>query len=273
MRNLPSTSNSNPSNVNTNSAQCTDTKITSNDKLCADNSSDNDDYKANTSGLTSVVPVPSTSTGITSNGQLFRLAQSNVDSDDDPSPENSPRAIPVPINGTHHSANVNNYSSGIDDERPNSYNNLRRRKKHISLNRNENNYGNYSSHSNSRLSSSCSDDACSNDSLVPFFDNKKRKISENADNTDIVVDENVLPTTATSNQSWINFTPDSGINSAVGSSSTSSSAPPSTSRHDGNNNANGNRNNGDSSMKLFQQKIARVRRNYRNNFGDYSDSD
>lgn len=274
-RNLPSTSNSNPSkktNSSTNLQKCTvapDTKLTNEHN--ADNSSDDDDVP---DFNTNTVPVPSTSTGITSNGQLFRLTQSNVDSDDDPSPENSPRAIPVPLNGSHHSLNVNNYSSGIDDERPNRYNCPRRRKTntHISLNRNQNNYGHYSSHSNSRLSSSCSedDDASSNDSLLPFFDNKKRKMSENANA--VVVDENVTTGTATANsQSWINFTPDSGI-SAVGSSSTSS-APPSTSRHDGNNNANGIRNNGDSSMKLFQQKMARVRRNYRNNFGDDSDSD
>lgn len=275
-RNLPSTSNSNPNNINNSSTnvQSIEKKATSN----ADNSSDDDGLNTNDFNANTAVPVPSTSTGITSNGQLFRVAQSNADSDDDPSPENSPRAIPIPINGTHHSLNVNNYSSGIDDERPNNnrYNSLRRRKANISLNRNQNNFGHYSSHSNSRLSSSCSedDDASSNDSLLPFFDNKKRKLSENGNVDDpcVVVDEAVSTKTTTPSQSWINFTPDSGI-SAVGSSSTSSSAPPSTSRHDGNNNGNGIRNNGDSSMKLFQQKIARVRRNYRNNFGDDSDSD
>lgn len=268
LRNLPSTSHSNPTYTNNNSSanlQSTDTKFTT----YADNSSDNDDLHTNT------VPVPSTSTGITSNGQLFR-AQSTADSDDDPSPENSPRAISIPINGTHHSLNVNNYSSGIDDERPNHYNSSRRRKTNVLLNRNQNNYGHYSSHSNSRLSSSCSedDDASSNDSLLPFFDNKKRKLSGNGKDEEqcVVVDENVSTKATTPSQSWINFTPDSGI-SAVGSSSTSSSATPSSSRHDGNNNANGVRNNGDSSIKLFQQKVARVRRNYRNNFGHDSDSD
>lgn len=259
-----------------NDVHCTESQLAWED-LCASNSSDDDELSANDCTNTAV-PVPSTSTGITSNGHLFRVAQSNADSDDDPTPENSPRAIPIPMNGTHHSLNVNNYS-GIDDERPNNnrYNNLRRRKANISLNRNQNNYGHYSSHSNSRLSSSCSedDDASSYDSLLPFFDNKKRKLSEtgNVDDQRVVVDDNLSTKAATSSQSWINFTPDSGI-SAVGSSSTSSSAPPSTSRHDGNNNANGIRNNGEnSSMKLFQQKVARVRRNYRNNFGDDSDSD
>jgi len=234
-------------------------------KLTSSDDDGNDFTNAN-----NAVPVPSASTGITSNGQLFRLAQSHADSDDDPSPENSPRAIPVPINGSHHSLSVNNYSSGIDDERPNRYNSARRRKTNISLNRNQNNFGHYSSHSNSRLSSSCSedDDASSNDSLLPFFDNKKRKLSQNGSTEVVVVDNEVATTTS---QSWMNFTPDSGI-SVVGGSSTSS-APPSTSRHDGNNNASGLRNNGDSSMKLFQQKVARVRRNYRNNFGDDSDSD
>lgn len=270
LRNLPSTSSSHPVNINSSSAtvQSRDTKFTSNERY-ADNSSDDGGIDFNTN----TVPVPSTSTGITSNGQLFRLAQSNADSDDDPSPENSPRAIPVPINGSHHSFNANNYSSGIDDERPNRYNN--RRKTNISLNRIQNNYGHYSSHSNSRLSSSCSDDddASSNDSLLPFFDNKKRKLSENG-NADVVVDEqHALATSSTTpHPSWMNFTPDSGI-SAVGSSSASSSAPPSTSQHDGNNNGTGMRSNSDSSVKLFQQKIARVRRNYRNNFGDDSDSD
>lgn len=56
-----------------------------------DISSDDDGvtYDFNTNAA---VPVPSTSTGITSNGQHFRVAQANVDSDDDASPENSPRA-------------------------------------------------------------------------------------------------------------------------------------------------------------------------------------
>lgn len=264
---FPSTSHSVTTNFNNSSyVQCTDNKLSS---------SDDDDIDFNTTN--NAVPVPSTSTGITSNGHLFRLAQSHADSDDDPSPENSPRAIPVPINGSHHS--LNNYSSGIDDERPNRYHSSRRRKTNISLNRNQNNFGHYSSHSNSRLSSSCSedDDASSNDSLLPFFDNKKRKMSTNGNvEVDVVADENELSTTT--NQSWMNFTPDSGISVVGGGGSSSSrctsSAPPSTSRHDGNNNANGLRNNGgDSSMKLFQQKVARVRRNYRNNFGDDSDSD
>lgn len=254
---IPSTSShSGSTNFNNSSSanvQCTDTKLTS---------SDDDTIEFN--NTSNAVPVPSTSTGITSNGQLFRLAQSHADSDDDPSPENSPRAIPVPINGSHHS--LNNYSSGIDDERPNR---SRRRKTNISLNRNQNNFGHYSSHSNSRLSSSCSedDDASSNDSLLPFFDNKKRKMGQNG-NVEVttVAAQNENERTTTTNQSWMNFTPDSGI-SVVGGSSTS------TSRHDGNNNANSLRNNGDSSMKLFQQKVARVRRNYRNNFGDDSDSD
>ncbi|XP_037046872.1 DDB1- and CUL4-associated factor 5 [Bradysia coprophila] len=264
LRNIPSTSHSVSTNFNNTSSanvQCTDTKLTS---------SDDDGIDFNITN--NAVPVPSTSTGITSNGHLFRLAQSHADSDDDPSPENSPRAIPVPINGSHHSLSVNNYSSGIDDERPNRYSSSRRRKTNISMNRNQNNFGHYSSHSNSRLSSSCSedDDASSNDSLLPFFDNKKRKMAQNGNaEVEVVADENEL--TTSTHQSWLNFTPDSGI-SVVGGSSTSS-APPSTSRHDGNNNANGLRNNGDSSMKLFQQKVARVRRNYRNNFGDDSDSD
>lgn len=257
--NLPSTSSATATNTTSAKVQCTDTKLTSSDD-------DGIDFNTNTA-----VPVPSTSTGITSNG-LFRLAQSHADSDDDPSPENSPRAIPIPINGSHHSLSVNNYSSGIDDERPNRYNSSRRRKINISVNRNQNNYGHYSSHSNSRLSSSCSDDdddASSNESsMLPFFDSKKRKLNENGnDGADIVVaDENGLTeaTTTTNQSSWLNFTPDSG----VGCSSSTS-----TGRHDGNNNANGLRNNGDTSMKLFQQKVARVRRNYRNNFGDDSDSD
>lgn len=276
---LPSTSNANANHSSATNVQCTDTKLTSSDDDAIG------DFNAN-----NAVPVPSTSTGITntSNGQLFRrLAhQSHVDSDDDPSPENSPRssAIPIPNNGSHHSLNVNNYSSGIDDERPNRYNNSRRRKTNISLNRQQlNNYGHYSSHSNSRLSSSCSDDdddASSNDSLLPFS-NKKTKLSENGNNNGgnadaVIATENGKATTAatstttgtttTNRSSWL--TPDSGISSsAVGSSSTSSG------RHDGNNN--GFRTNGgdSSSMKLFQQKVARVRRNYRSNFGDDSDSD
>jgi DDB1- and CUL4-associated factor 5 len=90
----------------------------------------------------------------------------------------------------------------------------------------------------------------------------------------------------------LNYTPDSGILTAscssgsamAGGSSSSSYKPinfntptPENGNCNGNaggsNNSNNNNSHKSYTSKLFQQKIAKVRKNYRNHFGDDSDSD
>lgn len=238
-------------------------------------------------------------------GLLFRIAPTAVDSEDDPTPPNSGtesepvalvRVIPMPINGTHN-FEATSYSSGIDDEHPNEdrnhhYHHQVRRKRNVSSMPAGTGYAHYSSHSNSRLSSSCSqdEDASSQDSLTPFYQNNgKMRRSNERDDLDktpaphnTVADAKTPGTSASSaHRQMLDFTPDSGIAmSAHGSSSSNglqhtSSGSGSNHHTSNNNNVNqdGNNNTNGESVKLFQQKVARIRRNYRYNFGDDSDSD
>lgn len=246
-------------------------------------------------------------------GLLFRIAPTAVDSEDDPTPPNSGtesepvalvRVIPMPINGTHN-FEATSYSSGIDDEHPNEdrhhhhYHHQVRRKRNVSsMPANGTGYAHYSSHSNSRLSSSCSqdEDASSQDSLTPFYQNNNGKMRRSNDR-DLektpaphknVADTKTPGTSASSSSTssrrqMLDFTPDSGIAmSAHGSSSSNglqhTSSGSGSNHHTSNNNNNnvnqdGNNNTNGESVKLFQQKVARIRRNYRYNFGDDSDSD
>lgn len=224
----------------------------------------------------------------------------------------------MPMNGSHNFNNAS-YSSGIDDEHPseerNHYHHQTRRKRHVSsMPVTSGGYGHYSSHSNSRLSSSSQDeDVSSNDSLPAYYPHsngcKKMKISENRQSADMdnnqgetselcsgpsnsncrhilstPGEEKKMPSTScelVSRRNDLDFTPDSGIAPTVCGSSASSMQNQSGSssnylhnhqhhsyQQDGNNNTNG-----ETAAKLFQQKVARIRRNYRNNFGDDSDSD
>lgn len=239
-------------------------------------------------------------------GLLFRIAPTAVDSEDDPTPPNSGtesepvalvRVIPMPLNGTHN-FEAASYSSGIDDEHPNEdhhYHHQVRRKRNISsMPANGTGYAHYSSHSNSRLSSSCSqdEDASSQDGLTPFYQNNgkmRRSNDRDLDKTPAprnnVADARTPGTSVSSSASsvrqMLDFTPDSGIAmSAHGSTSSNglqhtSSGSGSNHHTSNNNNVNqdGNNNTNGESVKLFQQKVARIRRNYRYNFGDDSDSD
>lgn len=210
-------------------------------------------------------PIPSTSTGITSNGSLFRVAQM-PDSDDDPTPQNSPPSsirdtVPIKVNGSSHSFNSPTvYSSGVDDEQPNDTRHSRRVTSY--------HYSNLSSHSSSRLSNSSSDDddGSSDDSSKPFRGNQTQSSSN------LFTRLELTPIASHSQDvKHCEYTPDSGISMAPSGSS---------SKPDGVSNS-GTRNYGgcssrmltnlksdtepiNNSMKLFQQSVTRIRRNFRN---------
>lgn len=126
-------------------------------------------------------------------GSLFRVIQT-PDSDDDPTPGNSPVAqnvahpstVPTKMNGTNAPA----YSSGVDvdDDQPNEVRHSRRKRNH-SLTTSNYHYTNYSSHSSSRLSNSSSsddDDTSSNDSSIPFFTNHLNKRPKRNGNNELI---------------------------------------------------------------------------------------
>lgn len=244
-------------------------------------------------------------------GTLFRIAQT-PDSDDDPTPQNSPplsqstmrlnHPTPVKVNGIHKFNNA--YSSGVDDEQPNETRHSRRKRNHSLTNNYHYNNNNFSSHSSSRLSDSSSsddDDASSNDSSMPFFCNnlsKKQKfangeqreqqqqqIEQNNQTASTLTRLERTPIASRSRDTkGCEFTPDSGFVTTPGSST--SCTLPAKQHSDGNNNSNTNNNgnnsnrssgskangnhkiNGDdsiaTSMKLFQQNVSRIRRNFRN---------
>lgn len=166
--------------------------------MANDPETSNTNHASHNNNESSTAPIPSTSTGITGNskfywwivcinamtnkwyfffillGALFRIVQA-PDSDDEPSPENSPalhnvnHSVPIKLNGTNSTNLAQAYSSGVDDDQPNEIRHSRRKRNH-SLTTNNYHFTNYSSHSSSRLSnSSSSDDTSSNDS--------RRKIS------------------------------------------------------------------------------------------------
>ncbi|XP_059622090.1 DDB1- and CUL4-associated factor 5 [Phlebotomus argentipes] len=190
---------------------------------------------ANSNGMSTcdnAADVPSTSTGITSNGKglLFRLAQQSMDSDDDDDYDHPPRMPNGVVNGR----------CGAPEKtaRPPCPNT-----------------DIYSSHSNSRLSnSSCHNEtSTSNDSFLDHSASTGKEKNGNASQQ--------TPKDVTS-------TPDSGIASTVAGGSSAQT-----------DNANTVNNNVETeegiavSYKIFQQKVARVRRNYRHHFGDESNSD
>lgn len=225
--------------------------------------------------------MPSTSTGITSSNSeniLFRIAQRQIDSDDDQSSHNSPPTLRinypanvVPVNGKR---KINgNQSSNEDDNRDEILN------KKIRIKRNRASYNTndiYSSHSNSRLSnSSYQEDGSSNDSMNNYFNNKMSNgtttttittttTATNGNGNDNENDESNIYKTPNKNPEIISYTPDSGILTAPGSS---------TSTADNNNKNTSTVEKNGTSVKLFKDGVTRVRRNYRNNFGDDSDSD
>lgn len=217
--------------------------------------------------------MPSTSTGITSSNSeniLFRIAQRQIDSDDDQSSHNSPTPT-LRINYQTNVAPVNgkrkiNQSSNEDDNRDEILN------KKIRIKRNRASYNNndiYSSHSNSRLSnSSYQEDGSSNDSMNNYFNNKTKKTTTTTENTTESTtnvngnDEINIYKTPNKNNEILSYTPDSGIVTAPGSS-TSQVDIKNTSTQEKNGN----------SVKLFKDGVTRVRRNYRNFGGDDSDSD
>lgn len=196
------------------------------------------------------------------------------DSDDDPTPQNSPpsshrNSASIKLNGHNSTTTANVYSSGVDDEQPNESRHSRRLSAY--------HYGNFSSHSSSRLSNSSTsddDDASSDDSAVPFFCKNNNQSQAHTSQTMASRLERTPIASRSRDIKECEYTPDSGIATTPGSSKHFS---------DGNNNANGNRsygsgsrtlsniknNHGDndtvtSSMKLFQQNVTRIRRNFRN---------
>lgn len=208
--------------------------------------------------------MPSTSTGITSSNSeniLFRIAQRQIDSDDDQSSHNSPTPT-LRINYQTNVAPVNgkrkiNQSSNEDDNRDEILN------KKIRIKRNRASYNNndiYSSHSNSRLSnSSYQEDASSNDSMNNYFNNKTKKTSTETAAPTTNDEINIYKTPNKTNE-ILSYTPDSGI---VPGSSTSTVEIKNSSTVEKNGN----------SVKLFKDGVTRVRRNYRNFGVDDSDSD
>ncbi|XP_058445214.1 uncharacterized protein DDB_G0283357 [Malaya genurostris] len=160
----------------------------------------------------------------------------------------------------------------------------------------------YSSRSNSRLSSSYDYDcSSSNDSFVDYFNNKKKLLA--------AVDQQQpgcsssfgasaqKPQQPDYNRELLNYTPDSGIATGPCSSVSTNGIPSSAKSHtpltssssngnyleptpgtsglngSGGPMANGGSNGIDLGSKLFQQKVARVRKNYRKHFCDDSDSE
>ncbi|XP_062534582.1 DDB1- and CUL4-associated factor 5-like isoform X1 [Armigeres subalbatus] len=161
----------------------------------------------------------------------------------------------------------------------------------------------YSSRSNSRLSSSYDYDcSSSNDSFMDYFINKKKLM---AGSSNLNQDQPAASGSGSVrkfpdyNRELLNQTPDSGIATGPCSSvSTNGGLPsaakslpggtpggesgssngnylPGTSSTSGGSQAANNGNNGitDLGTKLFQQKVARVRKSYRKNFCDDSDSE
>jgi WD repeat-containing protein 22 len=209
---------------------------------------------------TSILDEPSTSTGITaSSSRSIVLPHDDFDTDDEPistqrrSPENMARVIRSPLveyfetPTTSHSVQKKN--NNLDEnESSSSYNQIDH---------------NYSSRPNSRLSSSYrEDDDCtsSSDGCFPphFFKPtviSRSSATKNGDNADAISRE-------------LNMTPDSGIvtNSSASNSTSSTSSV-----------LNGTGDNGPgpstSSMSVFHQKLMRVRKNYRKNFCEDSDSE
>lgn len=208
------------------------------------------------------------------------------------------------MNGSHNFKSATEapvaYSSGVDDEQPSETRHSRRKRNH-SLTNSFHYAGNLSSHSSSRLSNSSSsddDDASSNDdSSVPFFRNsltKRQKSTFDESNAQQRIERTPVASRSRDYKDC-EFTPDSGIavTPCPGSSGISSTNNLNKHFSDGNNNSNrsgsgsggggsGSRTNnnhkinGDesltTSMKLFQQSMARIRRNFRN-IGDVSFSE
>ncbi|XP_053684779.1 DDB1- and CUL4-associated factor 5 [Sabethes cyaneus] len=166
----------------------------------------------------------------------------------------------------------------------------------------------YSSRSNSRLSSSYDYDcSSSNDSFVDYFNNKKKLMAAAAGGGDHQLQAGCSSTSLNGSirkpdysRELLNYTPDSGIATGPCSSVSTNGGVPSTikshltplggSTPGGGSNGNyleptpgtsggsltttNNGNNGiDLGSKLFQQKVARVRKNYRKHFCDDSDSE
>lgn len=190
-----------------------------------------------------------------------------------------------------------------DDDAVSPYNDHHQvRRKNISYVYNSYGNGTYSSHSNSRLSSSSDDDdLSSNDSCSLYYKKIRKKIANGTEptSTSTVNHNNTTPSrnecnstikcTRTNLISQIT-TPDSGIVTTNAScSSSAGSIPSASSTSINNNNGSGGSRNGNgitsvhhssikegsdsASIKLFKQRVAQVRRNYRNHFGDDSDSD
>lgn len=209
--------------------------------------------------------------------------------------------MPMPINGSH--SFIENYSSGIDDEHPNENRHFThsqtRRKRNVitAATRSSSGVNYYTNRINSRYSSSSneenesSNESSSNASLYMHkLHNKRPKL---ATGEEIHKNKNVLTDARTQlvtpshernveltpineyHKNVLNFTPDSGITSTMysGSSSNSTHTNESGSSSSRNNVHSSSSNNSMGANKLFQQKIAKVCRNYSNNFGDDSDSD
>ncbi|GAB0092325.1 DDB1- and CUL4-associated factor 5 [Sergentomyia squamirostris] len=211
----------------------------------------------NSNGMNSMcdnaADVPSTSTGITSNGKgfLFRLAQQPVDSDDDDDYDEDHPTVRMP-NGVSNGRCSGAAALIVERRRP------------VCPNTDI-----YSSHSNSRLSnSSChNESSTSNDSFLDHSASASKIQKNGNDQT-----PKSLVDKETTN------TPDSGISSTIipsGSQVTSHQVAGSSTATNSNaiNNNIPNEGNDEASYKIFQQKMARVRRNYRYHFGDDSTSD
>lgn len=282
-----------------------------------DQSDDTDDnhndlsLPSTSSGAQINLAMPSTSTGITDNGKpspqisnliihhlneplsiagaSYRAIQS-PDSDDDPTPRNSPpitqRAQIRTIRLNGHSgpkANTTYSSGGVDDEPINdnrSYHRHTRRKRHNSVNTNfQLHCSHFSSHSSSRISNSSSseDDAASTEGSAPLFQTvipHRDHVNSNgnghiaARNTPFVGE--CTPIASRTRHHGVDITPDSGMSSMV------DSAAGSTNRKNDNQHESSTKKGtagGSETTKLFMQKVARIRRNYRNIGGDVSYSE
>lgn len=233
-------------------------------------------------------------------GSTFRAIQS-PDSDDDPTPRNSPPITnrtyvrTARLNGNNpHKPNVTYSSGGVDDESGHDnryYNRNSRRRRNNSLNANfQFHHSNFSSHSSSRISSSGSSsegDAASTEGSTPLFLTviHNREVTSNDNNngyehptpkynrrTSITGNNGAVETTPIANRSRIptaDYTPDSGM------SSMADSATGSTHRKNdyGNDSSMKKGGNDTETTKLFIAKVNRIRRNYRNIGGNVSYSE
>lgn len=261
----------------------------------SDSSSDYDDEEievrnGNVPAPAPVVDIPSTSSGITANGYLFRHAVTTYDSDDDDQSSSIPetnhqsdtnnllRVIRSPINqpnvNPHYEFEVNEGASTSNQFR-NNFSTIRHHHLHHHHHHNHHENGrkryrqqddeheSYASTNNSNsLLSSTSAESSSNEDSNPDLASKKRKLNNGSSWVYKKIDNSINNGASTSTSNGhagtpIKSTPNT-VDSGIAPSSSSSSR--------------NNSNNGHRSLENMK-KIEAVKRNYRKNMQTSDDSD